>query len=57
MLAKAGSKVLAGAAGGSLVGGGLATQREMGDMMDGGTDSATERLKRIGISTLAGAAG
>lgn len=40
-----------------MIGGGMATQREATDMLNGGESTAEERLKRIGLSTLAGAAG
>ncbi len=54
---KIGSKVLGGTVGGAVIGGGMATQREATDMLNGGESTAEERLKRIGLSTLAGAAG
>lgn len=53
VLGKTGSKVLSSVVGGSVVGGGMATEKEAADMINGGTDSAENRLKRIAISTVA----
>jgi hypothetical protein len=54
ILTKTGSKILAGAGVGSVVSGGLATEREIKDIAQGGNSTIGERVERVATSTVIG---
>jgi hypothetical protein len=54
VLTKTGSKLVAGAAAGSIISGGLATEREAKDIAQGGDSTIGERVERVATSTAVG---